>query len=66
VGVRFSGISFEWDMAFNNLPSIIVQAVMPLLTQIHARRYLLGVGMQEQFSQQDYPFLKIFSGLFQR
>jgi hypothetical protein len=26
-GVRFSGFLFEWDMAYNNLPSASVQAV---------------------------------------
>jgi hypothetical protein len=28
LGVRFSGFGFEWDMAYNNLPSTTVQAVI--------------------------------------
>jgi hypothetical protein len=28
-GVRFSGFPFEWDMAYNNLPSTTMQAVIP-------------------------------------
>jgi hypothetical protein len=29
-GVRFSGFPFEWDMAYNNLPYINVQAVISI------------------------------------
>jgi hypothetical protein len=31
-GVRFSRFPFEWDMAYNNLPSTTVQAVMSVIT----------------------------------
>jgi hypothetical protein len=36
--VRFSGFPFEWDMAYNNLPSTTVQAV---IKRIHPSKILV-------------------------